>query len=1306
MEECPDRTLARARKIPQAQFAFLPTNSSRKKTKRRFALAIAALSFCAQEDAIAQQVVPDNTLGPESSVVIPNANVRGIDSDRIEGGAQRGGNLFHSFQEFNVELDRGVYFSNPDGIDNILTRVTGGDLSNIDGVLGVIGGANLFLINPNGILFGPAAQLDLSGSFVGSTAESILFEEFEFSAADPSAPPLLTVNVPIGLQIGPSPEAISVRSQTLAPFGGGASLTLIGGDIRLEGSSLVAPGADVWLGGLAAAGVVELDSTLAGAQVPTGVLRADVTLTDGAQINVASDGGGSVTAIANDLSLEGGSFIFAGIVPGGTSGNTAGDVAIDATGAIVLQGENQGFPSSIFNQVSSSAVGNSGGIIITADSLSLMDGTFLSTNTLGSGNAGFIQIQTSGTVTLQGEDSQGNASTILSLVQAGATGNSGGIEIEAGNLLVAEGALLNASTSAVGDAGPIRIQADDAVTLQGATSQGAPSAILSSVQPEAMGDSGGIEIEAGSLSIFDGTAAIANTLGMGDAGLVQIRTSGAVTLAGENGNGVGSSIASQVQNSGIGNSVGIDIETGSLALSDGAFISATTLGQGSAGEIQVRAAEAVTLQGESSNLDDGGTSQILSQVFPEAEGSSGGIFITAESLSLLDGALLTANTFGLGDAGTIEILTSDSTTLQGEDSQGFPSRILSQVEAGAIGNSLGIEIEADTFSLNDGTSVSAITSGQGNAGLIQVRAADAVVLQGESSTGTSISNILSQVASTAVGNSGGIEIEADSLSLSDGALLSATTLGEGNAGLIQVRTSNVVTLQGEDSQGFASTILSQVQGDAVGNSEGIVIEAGSLSLNDGALLNANTFGTGDAGEIRIRTSGAVTLQGESSIGSFGSTVTSQVLEGATGSSGDIVIEAGSLSLFDNTFLTASTSGSGDAGEIRIRTSGAVILQGAEVGSNIASQVTPTAAGNAAGIDVEAGNLALIDGGQLNSITLGEGSAGNIAVRTNDAIVLQGESNQGNRSGIFSTVEAGAGGDDLEASGSISLLADTIALQENAAIEVDSQGIAPGGDIDLTSHSSLELSDRATVTAAAASNQGGNVELQLQEDLILRENSFISAEAGTAEEGIGQGGTLDIDARFVVAFPGNNDLNANAFNGPGGSIEIETEGLFGLELRDLIDPRAAFTNDITVSSQLEGAAGTFELVSPEVDPSKNLAVLPVETLNVASLIDRRCALTASDAVGRFAIVGRGGLPPDPRSPLASSPILPDFGTDGTPTVALPPKKPSRSRATTTTQPTQVAMVEARGWHSDASGRVWLTGSAKPAAGRVPSECRKS
>jgi len=158
---------------------------------------------------VSAQIIPDATLGSEGSRFI-----EGVEIDRIEGGAARGVNLFHSFTEFNVLDGQQVYFANPGGIENILSRVTGGNGSDIFGTLGVLGNANLFLVNPNGIVFGPNARLDVAGSFVASTGNGFNFSDgSSFSATNPEAPPLLTINVTPGLQYGASQPQAEIVNQ-------------------------------------------------------------------------------------------------------------------------------------------------------------------------------------------------------------------------------------------------------------------------------------------------------------------------------------------------------------------------------------------------------------------------------------------------------------------------------------------------------------------------------------------------------------------------------------------------------------------------------------------------------------------------------------------------------------------------------------------------------------------------------------------------------------------------------------------------------------------------------------------------------------------------------------------------------------------------------------------------------------------------------------------------------------------------------------------------------------------------------------
>ncbi|MFM7423557.1 MAG: filamentous hemagglutinin N-terminal domain-containing protein [Elainella sp.] len=273
------------------------------------------------------QITPDATLGTESSRVRPGAALRrGGTADLIEGGATRGANLFHSFSEFNVNDGQRVYFANPDGIANILSRVTGTDVSDIRGTLGVDGSANLFFLNPNGINFGPDARLDVLGSFLATTGNDFLFPGGStFGTGNPQAPSLLTVSVPVGVQYGGRVPGAIVVDGAILFVDSGKSLILAGGTIRLDNALLEtielatgnfpADGGRVELGA-ASAGTVGINQN--GGQFslsfPDSTLRSDISIVNGSSIDVRAEDKGAISVYARNLEMLSGGRLRAGVI--------------------------------------------------------------------------------------------------------------------------------------------------------------------------------------------------------------------------------------------------------------------------------------------------------------------------------------------------------------------------------------------------------------------------------------------------------------------------------------------------------------------------------------------------------------------------------------------------------------------------------------------------------------------------------------------------------------------------------------------------------------------------------------------------------------------------------------------------------------------------------------------------------------------------------------------------------------------------------------------------------------------------------
>lgn len=352
-------------------------------------------------ESVLPQVVPDTTL-PVNTTVTTSGN-----TNLISGGTQAGTNLFHSFDSFSLPTGGTAAFNNAVEIQNIFSRITGGSISNIDGLIQANGAANLFLLNPKGIIFGQNARLDIGGSFVGTTASSIKFADgTEFSATAPQNTPLLTVSVPVGLQFGQNPGSIgvqgrgyslSVREPIFLPIArdssssslqlqSGKTLALVGGDMNLEGGALTAKQGRIELGSVSD-GQVSLSSVPQGFDLGyQGVNRlGDIRLSQQALIDAS--GGGSIQVQGNNVSLTDGSIMLIQ----NKEEQQEGRIDINTAQSLSISGTNLDarFPGGLRSETE--GVGNGADIAISAKQLTVQGGAAIMTRSFNSGKAGELK---------------------------------------------------------------------------------------------------------------------------------------------------------------------------------------------------------------------------------------------------------------------------------------------------------------------------------------------------------------------------------------------------------------------------------------------------------------------------------------------------------------------------------------------------------------------------------------------------------------------------------------------------------------------------------------------------------------------------------------------------------------------------------------------------------------------------------------------------------------------------------------------------------------------------------------------------
>jgi filamentous hemagglutinin family protein len=600
------------------------------------------------------QITGDGTIGTQVNGSI-SAPCTG--NCRITNGATRGNNLFHSFQRFSLPNGDIANFQISPTIQNVIVRVTGVGqpfVSNLNGTIQTSNPANFFLLNPNGILFGPGASLNIGGSFLATTADRMEFSDgTQFSTTNPT--PLLSINVPTGLQFNNNPGTIQMQRSVLSAVQTDrfSDFVLVGGDVNLDRSTLRTPGRRVSLGSVGENGFARLQvqGNRLSLSLEADTARRDITLTNRSSIqSVNSTGGGGFDLIGRNITLQD-SVIGTGIIAGidNASTNKTGSININAIANLQLTNR-AGIQSVIFPN----SIGQGGDISIIAANIQVFEGGSITAATQGNGNAGNVSV-TSNTIVLDGSSPNGS-SGISSLVFGSAVNRSGGnVEVKTGLLKMTNGAVVSASTFGTGNGGNVQVTANK-IMVDGTTSDGEfATGIVSQVAPMAIGSGGNVTIETDSLTVSNGGTVSASTFGNGRAGTVRVKAN---TIDVEGGASQGqfiSTIASQVL-TGNGDGGDVILDVTSLRITGGATVSASTNSNGNAGNVRIKA-EQIVIDGTTSNGQFG--SAISSAVRSKGIGNGGNIIIETDSLSIINSAGVTSRSLGKGSAGNLDITARD-----------------------------------------------------------------------------------------------------------------------------------------------------------------------------------------------------------------------------------------------------------------------------------------------------------------------------------------------------------------------------------------------------------------------------------------------------------------------------------------------------------------------------------------------------------------------------------------------------------------------------------------------------------------------
>ena len=997
------------------------------------------------------------------------------------------------------------------------------------------------------------------------------------------------------------------------------------------------------------------------------------------------------------------------------SGN-AGSINIEASKFVTLRAGSQ-------LTVATSDAGEAGNITVTTDKVTLGEGAQLSatatqdaTNLEGGGS---IVINAS-SLDIAGElgvfaETQGQAPAGILTLQS----NANNPDL---NILFTDNGLISASSTDVGLGGDINITAPQAITILGTGKI--------AVETSGSGDAGNINIGSSILRLEDGVDVTASTTGAGDAGNINLDANqinlqqavvtaitsssgnaGSITLSYQGGTSeavtlensiVSTVIRTPVQASTLGdidNSLSsIRLDAKNLSLANDSLINASTLGQGNAGNIAIRNADTVTLDTSEITASSSGkgntglislnasetiklsnNSVIRSSIRKGAMGDSRRIVLNTPNLVLTAASEISATIAGEGNAGNIEVLSAETVDL---DNSTISTAILKPGQAPVPST---IKLDTKKLALANGSLINASTSGEGNAGNIDVLNANTVDLDN-----SIISTVIREPGQAESLSS--VTLDTKSLNLANDSQIDASTFGEGDAGNIVLRNAETITLDASginaSTSGAGSTglitfnaseginlnnsgIRSSVQRGAKGDSQRIILNTPNLFLTAESEISATTAGEGNAGNIDVLNAETVSLNKSTistEIGEQGKaeapsniTINTESLslknESAVsseskgiGNSGSISIPTADFITFEASELTASTSGSGNTGIIDINATEEIRLSD----GRILSSVEAGATGNSQKINLNTSNLSLAKKSEISATTDGKGNAGIITIANQE-----GNAQSVTLDGSTISTEIGEQG-EAETPSNITINTENLSLKNESAVSLESKGIGNSGSIfvssvDLIPSAGLVTLDDSILSTSATQASAGIIEVKARE--IQLNNGDITTDV---ETGKGTGGDITLTATGFILAKGDSDILAFARQGSGGNINLNTPIFIGESF--------AFTPRVSDFDGLDGNGvvnvnATGDISSGTISTPDNsiieesLTELPDNLVDTNDLLANSCIVRPESPQGNFIITGADSLrarPGYPASPAFPTGTVRTTLTDRT--AAVPPDRP--------------------------------------------------